>query len=111
MICLKDQALGGSAGGSSEWGVGRMNDQQILDELVALLEATGVKLRSEPLGGEGGGLCTVRGEQVFFLDSQAFSVETAARCARALVELVDIETLYIRPEVRRFVEAHTASQN
>jgi hypothetical protein len=84
-----------------------MNEQRILEELLVLLEADGVNIRNEPLGGSGGGLCTVKGEHVFFVDTQATSVEMAATCAEAVAKLLDIETLYIRPEVRQFIESHT----
>lgn len=84
-----------------------MNEQRILEELFALLEAKGVNIRNEPLGGSGGGLCTVKGEHIFFVDTQATSAETGAKCAEAVSKLLDIETLYIRPEVRQFIETHT----
>jgi hypothetical protein len=84
-----------------------MNKQRILDELLALLEANGVNIRNEPLGGSGGGLCTVKGEHIFFVDTQAASAEVAATCAEAVSKLLAIETLYIRPEVRQFIETHT----
>ncbi len=83
-----------------------MNEQQILEELLALLEANSVKIRNEPLAGSGGGLCTVKGEHIFFLDTQAASADSAAACAEAVSRLMDIEKLYIRPEVRRFIESH-----
>ncbi|MHC4360834.1 MAG: hypothetical protein ACYSTN_08615 [Planctomycetota bacterium] len=41
-----------------------MNQQRILEELLALLETSSVTIRQEPLGGSGGGLCTVKGEEV-----------------------------------------------
>ena len=53
-----------------------MNEQRILEELLALLEADGVSIRSEPLGGSGGGLCTVKGERIFFVDTQDFDWQT-----------------------------------
>ncbi len=84
-----------------------MNEQRILEELLALLEANGVTIRREPLGGSGGGLCTVKGEQIFFVDTQAASAEMAAVCAEAVPKAVDIEKIYIRPEVRQFIENHT----
>jgi hypothetical protein len=83
-----------------------MNEQRILEELLALLEANGVAIRSEPLGGSGGGLCTVRGEKLFFVDTQATSAEMAATCAEAVAKVVDIESIYIRPEIREFIERH-----
>jgi hypothetical protein len=81
-----------------------MNQREILDELVVLLEGGGVKIRSEPLGGSGGGLCTIKGEHLFFLDTQAPAGETASLCAEAVVKLIDIETVYIKPQVRQFIE-------
>ncbi|MHC4361624.1 MAG: hypothetical protein ACYSTZ_02260 [Planctomycetota bacterium] len=83
-----------------------MNKQRILEELLALLEANGVAIRSEPLGGSGGGLCTVKGERIFFVDTQATSAEMAATCAEAVAKVVDIEGIYIRPEIREFIERH-----
>ena len=84
-----------------------MNEQRILEELLALLEANGVTIRNEPLGGSGGGLCTIKGEHVFFVDTQAGSAEAASTCAEVVSKLLDIETLYVRPEVRLFIESHT----
>ncbi len=84
-----------------------MNEQRIFEELLALLEADGVNIRNEPLGGSGGGLCTIKGEHIFFVDTQATSAEMAATCAEAVSKLLDIETLYIRPQVRQFIENHS----
>lgn len=81
-----------------------MDKQQILEELVLLLEGVGVEIRYEQLGGEGGGLCKVRGSDIFFVDTQAPSTEMAELCARAVYELIDIEKVYIRPEIRQFIE-------
>ncbi|HUW19339.1 MAG TPA: hypothetical protein VMW16_08560 [Sedimentisphaerales bacterium] len=83
-----------------------MNQQRILEELLALLEANGVAIRNEPLGGNGGGLCTVKGENIFFVDTQAASSEMAALCAEAVARVIDIEKIYIRPEIREFIERH-----
>jgi hypothetical protein len=83
-----------------------MNEQMILQELLGLLEGGGVSIRSEPLGGAGGGLCTVKGRPVFFVDTQAPSVTVAAMCAEALPKVVDIEQIYIKPQVRQFIEAY-----
>ncbi len=83
-----------------------MNEQRILEELLALLEANSVAIRDEPLGGNGGGLCTIKGRQMFFVDTQAPSVVVAAICAQAVPKVVDIEQVYIKPEVRQFIENH-----
>lgn len=83
-----------------------MNEQRILEELLALLEAKGVTIRDEPLGGTGGGLCAVKGQQMFFVDTQAPSEVVAAICAEAVPKVVDIEQVYLKPEVRQFIESH-----
>ena len=76
----------------------------ILEELLAILEANGISVRSEPLGGSGGGLCTIKKQKIFFLDTQASSAEMAPICAQAVAQTVDIEKIYIKPEVREFIE-------
>ncbi len=81
-----------------------MNEQRILEELLALLEANGVAIRKEPLGGSGGGLCTVKGQAIFFVDTQATSAEVAALCSQAVSKTINIEQIYIKPEIRQFIE-------
>ncbi|MHC4243305.1 MAG: hypothetical protein ACYS3N_11555 [Planctomycetota bacterium] len=83
-----------------------MNEQRILEELLALLEANSVAIRDEPLGGNGGGLCVMKGRQIFFVDTQAPSAVVAAMCAQAVPKVVDIEEVYIKPEVRQFIESY-----
>lgn len=83
-----------------------MNEQRILEELLALLEANSVIIRDEPLGGNGGGLCAVKGQRIFFVDTQAPSEVVAAICAEAVPKVVDIEQVYLKPEVRQFIESH-----
>lgn len=86
-----------------------MDEQRILDELLTLLEAHRVKIRREPLGGRGGGLATMKGQSIFFVDTEAASAEVASLCAEAVARLLDIETIYLRPEVRQFIESHMDS--
>ena len=81
-----------------------MNNQNILDELLALLEANGVTIRNEPLGGSGGGLCTIKGERIFFADTQASSIVSATICAEAVSKVVDVEQIYIKPQIRQFIK-------
>jgi hypothetical protein len=90
-------------------GTAAMDEQRILDELLALLEGNGVRIRREAMGGGGGGLCAVKGESVFFVDTESASAETAALCAQAIARLVDVEAVYVRPEVRQFIERQANS--
>ncbi len=84
-----------------------MNEQRILEELLALLEANGVAIRKEPLDGSGGGLCTVKGQAIFFVDTQATSAEVAALCSQAVSKIINTEQIYIKPEVRQFIESNS----
>jgi hypothetical protein len=81
-----------------------MQDHAILEELLVLLEQNGVTIRSEPMGGGGGGLCKIKDKSLFFLDTQAQATDMAVICARAVHETVDIEKIYIRPQIRDFLE-------
>lgn len=81
-----------------------MDKQSILDELLALLEQNGVIVRTDALGGGGGGLCKIKDKSIFFVDSQSSTLENAQLCANAVAELVEIENIYIRPQVREFIE-------
>lgn len=87
-----------------------MNEQRIVEELLALLEAKGVTIRHEPLGGGAGGLCTIKGQHILFVDTQSPSADTAAFAAEAVAKLVDIENIYLRPEIRQFIESHTEAR-
>ncbi len=78
--------------------------------MLTLLEANNVTIRNEPLGGSGGGLCTVKGQLFFFVDTQALSADIAVVCADAVSKVVDVESVYIKPEVRQFIENQTGSK-
>ena len=74
---------------------------------MGLLEANGVTIRQESLGGAAGGLCTVKGKHIFFVDTQAPSADNAASAAEAVRKVVDIEKVYLRPEIREFIEGQS----
>lgn len=81
-----------------------MNEQRIFHELTELLESNGVEIRREGLGGAGGGLCTIRDKKIFFVDTDAATAENAHRAAQALRQTIDIDAVYLKPDVREFLE-------
>lgn len=83
-----------------------MDDTAILEDLVYILEKNGVRIRREAMGGAGGGLCAVSGKEVCFVDTEAATINNAARCAEAVNKLIDVESIYIRPLVREFLAEH-----
>ncbi len=84
-----------------------MDSQLILDELLAVLVQQGVTIRTGPMGGGGGGICKIKGSHVFFVDTQCPVREMAAICANAVNELVNVETIYLRPQTRQFFEKNS----
>jgi len=83
-----------------------METEAVLEELLALLEHNGVSIRTEPMGGRGGGLCKIKDKQVFFVDAEAPKADMAAICAGAVREMVDLDNIYIKPQIRDFIEKH-----
>ncbi len=81
-----------------------MDNKTILDELLDLLEKNGVKIRKDSLGGGSSGLCKIKNDFIFFMDTDSSSYEIAAICAKAVGQVVDIEAIYLKPEVRSFIE-------
>jgi hypothetical protein len=84
-----------------------MDTREILEQLQALLENSNVEVRTESLGGGGGGLCKIKGQYTFFIDSDSTTADSAVVLAQAVVKITDINAVYIRPEVREFIEKHT----
>ncbi|MBW8015623.1 MAG: hypothetical protein FVQ82_05515 [Planctomycetes bacterium] len=81
-----------------------MNTREITEELVALIEQNGVEIRREAMGGGGGGLCVINEKKIFFVDTECPIAELTAICSRAVNELLDIDSVYIRPQVRQVLE-------
>lgn len=85
-------------------GIMRMDLYAQLDELLQAADKVGIEVRAEPLGGDGGGLCTIKGHRVLFLDTSADVGTRFERTCQALAPLPDISQLYLHPEVRSQLE-------
>ena len=83
-----------------------MDEKAVVEYLLSLLEKNNVAVRTEALGGGGGGVCKLRDRTVVFVDSEVSAAETAAMCAHAVNDLVETEKIYIVPQVRDFLEKH-----
>jgi len=81
-----------------------------MNELFDLLRQQGVVIREDAMGGGGGGFCDINGKHVFFHDTDSSSFDTAIKCAYALKQNVsDLETIYIKPAVRDFIDKYTSA--
>lgn len=83
-----------------------MDTKDITEELVALIEQNGVEIRRESMGGGGGGLCVIKEKKIFFVDTDCSIAEMNAICSRTVNELLDIDTVYIKPQVRQLLEKY-----
>jgi hypothetical protein len=80
--------------------------QSRLDALLELADQLGIAVRREPLGGEGGGLCTLRGNRVLFIDTSADLETRYERTLAGLAAFPGLDELYIRPEIRQDLDAY-----
>ena len=83
-----------------------MEDKSVLNGLLDLAERLGVEVRHEFLGGEGGGMCQLRGKNVLFVDLAAPLTEQIAQSAAALAGLENLEEQYMIPKVRQMLEKY-----
>ncbi len=82
-----------------------MDLEQRLDSLVGLAEDLGLTIRREPLGGDGGGYCVLRGERILFVDTTADVATQYERTLAALAPLEELEGRYLRPGIREDLDA------
>lgn len=75
-----------------------------LRSLIRVAGDIGIQVRRARLGGDGGGLCTIRGRRVLFLDRDADAATQLARTARALASLSETEVLFLRPDLRELLD-------
>jgi len=71
-----------------------------MEYLLTLAEQMGAEVRAEPMGGEGGGLCKLRGQYVLFVDLAADLVSRYDRTCAAMAVLPDLDKHYLLPEIR-----------
>lgn len=82
----------------------KMSRQIELDELVALLGELDVAVRYAALGGEGGGLCTVRGRQELFVDIDADVATQIERTLGAVASRSEIDNMHVPPHIRAGID-------
>ena len=75
-----------------------------VEVIVELLGKLGVQVRYEHLGGEGGGICHIRGDRVLFVDIDADMATTAERCLEALAGTTGADQLHLPREIRDQLE-------
>ena len=75
-----------------------------LEALCELAEEIGIEVRAEPMGGDGGGLCELRGRRVLFVDTAADLANRYDHTLAALAPLTELDQRYLVPELRHDIE-------
>ena len=76
---------------------------EIEDKIAVLLEVAvklELKVRAEPLGGNGGGICKLKGQSILFIDLDASPLMRYERLLSDLSTLPALEDIYLVPEIR-----------
>lgn len=79
-------------------------------ELIDLAERLEVEVRRVRYEGDGG-MCVVKGKRVLMLNDSLDAPDRVAIIARALSQLREIETVFVVPEVREFLEKFSAEKD
>lgn len=86
------------------------DEDAVLDECRQVLDRIGIGVRNEHLGGSGGGLCTLAGKRVLFLDDDSDLGTRLETCVRALAEIPAVQEFYLSPMLRERVDALSAGE-
>ncbi len=76
-----------------------MTIEDRLNLLLEAVEGLGIELRREALGG-GGGLCTLRGRRVLFLDTLADPLTAYETTLAAVCTLTGLDDVHLPPALR-----------
>jgi hypothetical protein len=81
-----------------------MNLASRLESLLDVAEQIGIDVRCEQMGGDGGGMCKLRGQYVLFVDLSADLATRYDRVVAALAHVSDLDQHYLPPEIRDDLE-------
>jgi hypothetical protein len=87
-----------------------LGQERLLDELLSAARRLGIEVRVEPFHGgirSPGGLCRLRGRILVLIDQRLGVFDRTRTLADALSEF-DVESVYLTPQARRFIEAARA---
>jgi hypothetical protein len=75
-----------------------------LEALLSVAEQLEVEVRAEPMSGEGGGMCRLKGRRVLFVDTTADLATRYERTLAAMADLPELEGSFLPPQVRDDLE-------
>ena len=85
-----------------------MNPQDLLERLAELAAQLDISVRRTDLGGSGGSLVNLRGQQILFIDTLADPDDQLERLIGDFARLPQLEKIYIIPELRELLDKYKA---
>ena len=80
-----------------------MRSVELLEQALHVIRTLGYQIREECVGGNGGGICVVRGQKSFFLDPSLDVSEQLDVACEALQSEPAIYQLNLSPELSRML--------
>ena len=84
-----------------------MNSQDLLEHLAELAAQLGISVRRTDLGGSGGSLVSLKGQQILFIDTLADPQDQLERIIGDFARLPNLDQIYIIPELRELLDRYS----
>ena len=83
-----------------------MDSQELLENLAELASELGISVRKADLGGAGGSLVNLKGQQILFIDTLAEASDQLERIIPDFARLGGLDQIYIIPELRELLDQY-----
>ena len=83
-----------------------MDSQELLEHLLELAAQLDISVRRTDLGGSGGSLVNLRGQQILFIDTLADPADQLERIIPSFASLPSLDDIYIIPELRQLLDEY-----
>ncbi len=83
-----------------------MDSQELLENLAELADQLNISVRRTDLGGSGGSLVSLRGQQILFIDTLADPTDQLERIIPDFARLASLDDIYIVPELRQLLDQY-----
>lgn len=70
-------------------------------EILLVCQRMDIEVQLAPFGGDGGGLCEVRGRRILIVDAESDVATRVDRCLRVLAECPDVDQVFMPPTLRQ----------
>ena len=75
-----------------------------LESVLDVFDRLGIEVRCERCGGGGGGMCTVQGKKMLYVDLDADRITRLERSIEALASTQGVDSLFLPPSIREMID-------